>query len=59
VPKPIYDRLGVDTFIERDKIMNVVGPIHRVANFLMLALFLAVSTSAALASDLAEQLRCE
>jgi hypothetical protein len=39
--------------------MNVVRPIHRVVNFLMLPLFLAVSTSAALASGMAEQLRCE
>jgi len=39
--------------------MNVVRPIQRVGNFLALALFLAVSTSAALASGLAEQLRCE
>ncbi len=39
--------------------MNLVRPIHRVATFTTLVLFLAVSTSKALASGLAEQLRCE
>jgi hypothetical protein len=39
--------------------MNLVRAIHRVANFIMLALFLAVSTSAAQAPALAERLRCE
>src|SRR5271157_5714524 len=39
--------------------MNIIQPIHRVAKLLLLALLMAVSTSAALASSLAEQLRCE
>jgi hypothetical protein len=58
-PTPIRDRARLDTSVEGDKIMNVVRPIQRVANFLTLAFFLTVSTSAALASGLAEQLRCE
>jgi hypothetical protein len=52
-PTFIRDHTRIDTFIERHKIMNVVGPIHRVANFIMLALLLAVSTSAAQAPGLA------
>jgi len=39
--------------------MNVVRPINHVANFTLLALLLAVSTSAAQATVLAERLRCE
>jgi hypothetical protein len=39
--------------------MNVVRPIHRVAHFITLALFLAVPTFAAQAPALAERLRCE
>src|SRR5271157_2998040 len=39
--------------------MNVVRAIHRVANFVLLGLFLTVSASPTLASGLVEQLRCE
>jgi alpha-L-rhamnosidase len=39
--------------------MNVVRQIHQVANFIILALLLAVSASAAQAPAMAEQLRCE
>jgi hypothetical protein len=39
--------------------MNIVRPIHRVANFILLALLFPVSTSVAQAPAPAEQLRCE
>ena len=47
------------SWVERDKLMNVVRPIQRVGNCVFLALSLAISTTGALATGVAEQLRCE